>query len=316
MNYNDVCNAPNHAGIYCFKNKVNGKCYVGQAVKLRTRLKQHWRTIQTNSVDNMIIYKAINKYGVDNFELSIVYEIRDSLAYDTKKRLDELEKEYIKKFDSYNNGYNSTLEGDAGVLGYKMTEAQVEKLRQNALKQQELLREEKAKDSNNWIKSRNLQTKEEFVFKTIRDAHNALDIPEYAIRKCLNKTYHTTKKYWQFCRYSEEFEQLPEYDSDDFKELNAGWFKELSNKEEICAYIKANPHCLYGDIKQQFTLSKKTFYKYKKELGITSEFRKDSKVQKEEFVEYMKDHNKEECMSHFGIKERLFYTYRKKYLEL
>lgn len=314
MNYNDVCNAPNHAGIYCFKNKVNGKCYVGQAVKLRTRLKQHWRTIQTNSVDNMIIYKAINKYGVNNFELSIVYEIRDSLAYDTKKRLDELEKEYIKKFDSYNNGYNSTLGGDAEVLGYKMTEAQVEKLRQNALNQQELLRE--AKDSNNWIKSRNLQTKEEFVFKTIRDAHNALDIPEYTIRKCLNKTYHTTKKYWQFCHYSEEFEELPEYDSDDFKELNAGWFKELSNKEEICAYIKANPHCLYGDIKQQFTLSKKTFYKYKKELGITSEFRNDSKVQKEEFVEYMKDHNKEECMSHFGIKERLFYTYRKKYLEL
>lgn len=312
MNYNDVCNAPNHAGIYCFKNKVNGKCYVGQAVKLRTRLKQHWRTIQTNSVDNMIIYKAINKYGVDNFELSIVYEIRDSLAYDTKKRLDELEKEYIEKFDSYNNGYNSTP--DSGVLGYKMTEAQIEKLRQNALKQQELLRE--AKDSNNWIKSRNLQTKEEFVFKTIRDAHNALDIPEYAIRKCLNKTYHTTKKYWQFCHYSEEFEQLPEYDSDDFKELNAGWFKELSNKEEICAYIKANPHCLYGDIKQQFTLSKKTFYKYKKELGITTEFRNDSKVQKEEFIEYMKDHNKEECMSHFGIKERLFYTYRKKYLEL
>ena len=312
MNYNDVCNAPNHAGIYCFKNKVNGKCYVGQAVKLRTRLKQHWRTIQTNSVDNMIIYKAINKYGVDNFELSIVYEIRDSLAYDTKKRLDELEKEYIEKFDSYNNGYNSTP--DSGVLGYKMTEAQIEKLRQNALKQQELLRE--AKDSNNWIKSRNLQTKEEFVFKTIRDAHNALDIPEYAIRKCLNKTYHTTKKYWQFCHYSEEFEQLPEYDSDDFKELNAGWFKELSNKEEICAYIKANPHCLYGDIKQQFTLSKKTFYKYKKELGITTEFRNDSKVQKEEFVEYMKDHNKEECMNHFGIKERLFYTYRKKYLEL
>ena len=312
MNYNDVCNAPNHAGIYCFKNKVNGKCYVGQAVKLRTRLKQHWRTIQTNSVDNMIIYKAINKYGVDNFELSIVYEIRDSLAYDTKKLLDELEKEYIEKFDSYNNGYNSTP--DSGVLGYKMTEAQIEKLRQNALKQQELLRE--AKDSNNWIKSRNLQTKEEFVFKTIRDAHNALDIPEYAIRKCLNKTYHTTKKYWQFCHYSEEFEQLPEYDSDDFKELNAGWFKELSNKEEICAYIKANPHCLYGDIKQQFTLSKKTFYKYKKELGITTEFRNDSKVQKEEFIEYMKDHNKEECMSHFGIKERLFYTYRKKYLEL
>lgn len=314
MNYNDVCNAPNHAGIYCFKNKVNGKCYVGQAIKLRTRLKQHWRTIQNNSIDNMIIYKAINKYGIDNFELSIVYEIRDSLAYSTKKRLDELEKEYIEKFDSYNNGYNSTLEGDAGVSDYKMTEAQIEKIKQNSLKQQELIREEKSKDFNNWVKSRNLQTKEEFVFKTIQDAHNALDISEYAINKCLNKTYHITKKCWQFCYYNEEFEQLPEYDSDDFKELSTGWFKELSNKEEICAYIKANPHCLYGDIKQQFTLSKKTFYNYKKELGITSEFRND--IQKEEFVNYMKDHNKEECMAHFGIKEKLFYTYRKKYLEL
>lgn len=315
MTYNDICNVSNHAGIYCFKNKINGKCYIGQAVKLRTRLKAHWRAIQSHSIENMVIYKAIDKYGVDNFELTIIYEIRDSLAWDTKKRLDQLEKDYILKYDSYENGYNSTLGGDAGILGYKMTDEQKEKIRKNSLDLQERIRQEKALDSNNWIKCKNVQTEEEFIFKTNREASEALNISEYTIKMCLLKRYHLGKKIWQICHYNDEYEIIPEYDTEEFDEWNKGKFKELSNKEEICNYIKANPRCLYGEIKQEFDLSKKTFYNYKKELGITSEVRNDTKVLKEDFIEYAKEHDKLECMKYFNIKERLYYKYRKKYLD-
>lgn len=313
MTYNDICNAPNHAGIYCFKNKINNKCYIGQAIKLRNRLKAHWRAIQSHSVENMIIYKAISKYGIDNFDLIILYEISNSLAWDTKSKLDQLEKEYILKYDSYNNGYNSTLGGDGGILGYKMTEEQREKIRKNSLELQEHLRTEKAKDSNNWVKCKNIQTKEEFIFKTNREASEALNIPEYSIRMCLLKKYHLCRRLWQICYYNEDYETIPEYGTDEFDEWNKGKFKELSNKEEICNYIKANPRCLYAEIKQEFNLSKKTFYNYRKELGINSEFRNDTKVLKEEFVEYAKNHSKEECMEHFNIKEKLYYKYKKKY---
>jgi group I intron endonuclease len=312
MTYNDVCNIPNHAGIYCFKNKINGKCYIGQAIKLRNRLKAHWHAIQNHSVQNMVIYKAIDKYGIDNFELTIVYEIRNSLAWDTKKRLDELEKEYILKYNSYENGYNSTLGGDAGIFDYKMTDEQKEKIRQSSLKHQELTRQEKAKDSNNWIKCKNIQTEEEFVFKTRKEVSDILDIPEYTVKMCLLKKYHLGKKFWQICYYNEDFEIIPKYGTDEFSEWDKGHFKTLSNKEEICNFIKENPKCLYAQIKQQFDLSKKTFYNYKKELGITSD---DTKVYKEDFVNYAKDHNKLECMEHFNIKERAYYRYKKKYID-
>lgn len=304
MNYNDICNTPNHAGIYCIRNIVNNKCYIGKAIKLRSSLKQHWNAIQSNSID---IYKAINKYGLDKFELSVLYEIRDSLAYNTRKRLAQLEKEFIEKYDSYNNGYNSNL---LEATTYEMSAEQKEKIKSNALSQDEVLN---TKNSNGWIKGKNLRTKEVFIFKGIKEVVAALEIPEFNIKKCLNREYHITNKYWQFCYYAEEFEDLPEYGSEDFEELNAEWLKALSNKKEICDYIKANPYCLYAEIKQQFTLSKKDFYAYKEVLGLTS---KSQEVNKEEFIEFMKEHSKEECIHHFHIKERQFYMYQKKYLTL
>ena len=33
--------------------------------------------------------------------------------------------EYINKYSSYTNGYNQTLGGDGGILGYKFTEEQL-----------------------------------------------------------------------------------------------------------------------------------------------------------------------------------------------
>lgn len=306
MTYNDICNAPNHAGIYCFKNTVNGKCYIGQAVKLRSRLKYHWKAYSAHSVKNMCIYNAFYKYGIENFELQILYEIRDSLAYNTKRRLDQLEKEYIEKYDSYKNGYNQTLGGDGGILGYKFTDEQREKVRQNNVAYQQRLRQEKAKDPNNWIKCRNIETLETFVFTDVRQAGLSLEIPEYLIRKAVNKQTHVVYKRWQFCKNNEEFEDLDVIE-------DYGEFPTLPNKEEICDFIKSNPYCTYKDVKQQFELSRKTFYNYRNELGIKHEFRSDAKVQKEDFVSYCEDHTKWECMQHFKITERRYYKYKAKY---
>ena len=49
-------------------------------------------------------------------------------------KMDEDEKYYIEKYNSYSNGYNCTLGGDGGVLGYKMTDEQKEKIRRNQQK--------------------------------------------------------------------------------------------------------------------------------------------------------------------------------------
>ena len=49
------------------------------------------------------LYRALNKYGIDNFSFSILEETCQP---------NEREQFYIRLFDSYHNGYNETLGGD------------------------------------------------------------------------------------------------------------------------------------------------------------------------------------------------------------
>ncbi len=96
MTINDINNAPNYAGIYCFKNRINGKCYIGQAIKLRARLKDHWNNWQSSRYEHLHIYRAFKKHGIENFELIILQTFHDALGYRTKTNLDILEKKYIE----------------------------------------------------------------------------------------------------------------------------------------------------------------------------------------------------------------------------
>ena len=50
------------------------------------------------------MYKAFRKYGVENFTFEEIEEVENDL-------LDEREKYWISFYDSYYNGYNSTIGG-------------------------------------------------------------------------------------------------------------------------------------------------------------------------------------------------------------
>ena len=95
------------SGIYKIENLINHKVYIGQAVDIPNRWRSHKSNYQNpNCKDyNMVIYKAIRKYGIDNFSFEVI-ERCDS------KLLNQKEKEWIKYYDSYYNGYNATLGGD------------------------------------------------------------------------------------------------------------------------------------------------------------------------------------------------------------
>ena len=45
-------------GIYCFRNTINQKCYIGQAVNLRNRFKSHMSNYKSMRYDNPL-YRAI-----------------------------------------------------------------------------------------------------------------------------------------------------------------------------------------------------------------------------------------------------------------
>ena len=91
--------------IYKITNDINNKVYVGQTVKT---IKKRWQQHKCNSTKDyfkqITLYKAFNKYGIEHFHMEEIEEVENNL-------LDEREKYWIKFYDSYNHGYNSTLGG-------------------------------------------------------------------------------------------------------------------------------------------------------------------------------------------------------------
>lgn len=109
-------------GIYKIENKINGKVYIGQSQDISERWKQH---LNSYTKESNVIYKAIRKYGIDNFLFEII-EVCDI------ESLNEREIYYINKFNSYvgfkkSNGYNMTKggEGTRGVIRSKEYRAAV-----------------------------------------------------------------------------------------------------------------------------------------------------------------------------------------------
>lgn len=149
----ELINIPDNPGIYLFTNTVNNKHYVGQAIKLKKRLLSHLGNYLHCRYDNPL-YRAITKYGINSFEITILKEIKINLTAEVlTKVLDKLEIYYIKTYDSYGkNGYNQTQGGDGGILGYKMTDAQKEVIGKNS--------KTVACDGRYFIYCKNLETNE------------------------------------------------------------------------------------------------------------------------------------------------------------
>lgn len=97
-------------GIYKITNKINNKCYIGQSVDVEKRITTHfWAAFRENLPSyNNHLYQAIRKYGEENFD----YVILKTLKEPDKVSLDKLEQYYIKKYDSFHNGYNMNEGGN------------------------------------------------------------------------------------------------------------------------------------------------------------------------------------------------------------
>ena len=104
------------ASIYIIQNKETGKKYVGKTtLDPQTRWRQHKQIgrilhnlDESNSAHTMAIAKALNKHGVDNFTFYVMETCDDNVV-------NERETYWIKKFDTYYNGYNSTFGGDGAA---------------------------------------------------------------------------------------------------------------------------------------------------------------------------------------------------------
>ena len=87
-------------GIYKITNMTSGKCYVGQAVNIAERWKQHIkRGMGADAPTQNKLYPAMLKEGVDNFTFEIVEEC-------SRAELNEKEKYWITFYQGMEFGYN------------------------------------------------------------------------------------------------------------------------------------------------------------------------------------------------------------------
>ena len=99
--------------IYKITNTINGKSYIGQTIQnVKERFYQHCATKCSKAVSNMAIHRAIKKYGKSNFTVEVIEEIDSA-------NLNDRERYWIRYYDSYNNGYNSTEGGQDGMKLFK-----------------------------------------------------------------------------------------------------------------------------------------------------------------------------------------------------
>lgn len=106
----DKLNRRNEKLVYKVTNIINGKSYIGWCIDFKERKARHIKEAKKGTKTHF--YNALRKYGESAFIWSILYENLDS--YKTCK---EVEKQMIKEYNTYHNGYNSTLGGDGGYTG-------------------------------------------------------------------------------------------------------------------------------------------------------------------------------------------------------
>lgn len=95
---------------YCL---VTEKNYIGLSIQgLKKRKEQHLYDAFNDRADTHF-YRALKKYGKENFEWSIIDEVSCRTKESLLKCLKTLEIKYIEQFDSFTNGYNSTPGGDS-----------------------------------------------------------------------------------------------------------------------------------------------------------------------------------------------------------
>ena len=89
-------------GIYCIKNIVNNKCYIGSSTHIYYRIRRHKSDLIRKVHANPILQNAYNKYGADSFVVSIIEEctedrvlVREQYYIDTILPVYNITKEVI-----------------------------------------------------------------------------------------------------------------------------------------------------------------------------------------------------------------------------
>lgn len=122
MVVNVVNNVNVYGIIYKILNKHNGNVYIGQTTQKKgfngrynnkgvgiERVYKHYLyNLNSNRNYNEHLFRAIEQYGFEAFEITYILDIAKN-----KLELDEKEQYWIKYYNSFKNGYNNTSGGES-----------------------------------------------------------------------------------------------------------------------------------------------------------------------------------------------------------
>lgn len=106
-----IIKSKNNIGqIYIIRNRINSKVYIGETTMgYKARFSQHCKH-STRIKRHYKLYEAMNTFGVENFYVEL---LEDNVPIN---KMYEKEIFYIKKYNSFYNGYNSTKGGDGRLI--------------------------------------------------------------------------------------------------------------------------------------------------------------------------------------------------------
>lgn len=99
----------------------NGKSYIGETKDEKTRI-QSWNKSKSSEYGGAKIKSARDKYGLSCWGYEVLENVYAESEEELKKLLNEREAFYIRKFNSYDNGFNGN-HGGTGNTGVVFDEA-------------------------------------------------------------------------------------------------------------------------------------------------------------------------------------------------
>ena len=173
--------------IYKYTSKTTGKCYIGQVLEHRLEIRQNRHK---NDKLDIHFYRARDKYGYEDFNFEIVEKDIDP------NNLDLREIYWISHYNSFNNGYNSTIGGGGGNTYAKRTEEQMLETKAKISEANSGSNNGQAKD----VELYNILTKERKSFDTLTEAAKYLNQTRKTVYRLITNK-HITKLGW--CMYRE-----------------------------------------------------------------------------------------------------------------
>lgn len=116
----------NEAGVYEIKNLADGKRYIGSSKGVKTRIREHKRSLERGTHKNKHLSAAYEECGSQNFSFSV-------LEYVTGDDLIEREQHFIDKYSACDRqkGYNISKKAGSGGAYVKMGKRHRELASQN-----------------------------------------------------------------------------------------------------------------------------------------------------------------------------------------